>query len=110
MARTRRSTAIAMIAACTVSLSACSYGGLNDFTLPGVPGQGDDAYTVEIRVRLAWLLGIRMCPRCPRCNVDGSAHPCQDKFGPNMMHMGGALGGCVGIGGATEHQHHLACI
>ena len=50
MARTRRSTAIAMIAACTVSLSACSYGGLNDFTLPGVPGQGDGAYTVEIEL------------------------------------------------------------
>lgn len=51
MARTRRSAAIAMIAACSVSLTACDYGGLNDFTLPGVPGQDDGAYTVQIELK-----------------------------------------------------------
>ncbi|WP_082399117.1 MULTISPECIES: MCE family protein [unclassified Pseudonocardia] len=51
MARTPRSVAIAMIAACSVSLSACGYSGLNDFTLPGVPGVGDGAYTVQIELR-----------------------------------------------------------
>lgn len=51
MGRTRRTTATAMIAACAVSLSACGYGGLNDFTLPGVPGVGDGAYSVQIELR-----------------------------------------------------------
>ena len=48
-----------------------------------------DAYAVHIRVRLARILGVRMCPRCPRCNEDSSPRPCQDKFGSNMMPMGG---------------------
>ena len=50
MGRTRRSAAIAMIAACTVTLTSCGYGGLNDFTLPGVPGVADGAYTVQIEL------------------------------------------------------------
>ena len=65
-----------------------------------------DAYTAHIRLRLARVLGVRMCPRCPRCNEEGSPHPCQDKFGSNMMPMGGFMGGCPGLGGATEHQRH----
>ena len=79
-----------------------------------------DAYAVHIRVRLARLLGVRMCPICPRCNAEGAPHPCQDKFGSNMMPMGGILGACTGFGGATEHQQsgvphfhcqaHIACI
>ena len=55
-----------------------------------------DAYSVEVRLRFARLLGVRMCPMCPRCNEEGSPHPCQDKFGSNMMPMGGLLGGCMG--------------
>ena len=77
-----------------------------------------DAYTVEVRVRLACALGLRMCPICPRCNE--TEHPCQDKFGSNMTPLGGILGGCTALGAATEHQGvgtphlhgniHLACI
>ena len=66
------------------------------------------AYDVEIRLRLARLLGVRMCPNCPRCNdrsyASNKRKPCQDKFGSNMMPMGGLLGGCDGFGGATENQ------
>jgi phospholipid/cholesterol/gamma-HCH transport system substrate-binding protein len=51
MRRTRRAGAIAALLCCTLSLTACDYRGLNDFTLPGVPGVGDGAYTVEIEMR-----------------------------------------------------------
>ena len=77
-----------------------------------------EAYMVEVRVKLACALGLRMCPICPRCNE--TAHPCQDKFGSNMVPLGGILGGCVAVGAATEHQGvgtphihaniHVACI
>ena len=46
----------------------------------------------------------RMCPLCPRCNVDGSKAPCQDQFGSNARPMGGSLGLCHGGGGAVEFQ------
>lgn len=77
-----------------------------------------EAYIVNVRVKLAHALGLRMCSICPRGNETG--HPCQDKFGSNMMPLGGILGGCVAIGAATEHQGvgtphlhgniHLACV
>lgn len=51
MRRTTRAGAIAALLCCTLSLTACDYRGLNDFTLPGVPGVGDGAYTVEIEMR-----------------------------------------------------------
>ncbi|WP_226356763.1 MULTISPECIES: MCE family protein [unclassified Pseudonocardia] len=50
MRRTRRVAAIAALLSCTLSLTACDYRGLNDFTLPGVPGVGDGAYTVQIEM------------------------------------------------------------
>ena len=60
------------------------------------------AYMVEVRVRLACALGLRMCPICPRCNE--TERPCQDKFGSHMTPLGGILGGSVALGAATEHQ------
>ncbi|WP_224389528.1 MCE family protein [Pseudonocardia sp. ICBG1293] len=51
MGTTRRGAVVAMIAACAVSLTACDYSGLNDFTLPGVPGVGAGAYTVQIELK-----------------------------------------------------------
>ena len=62
-----------------------------------------EAYRVEV-LRLAAVLGVRMCPNCPRCNE--SVYGCQDLFGCNMRPMGGVLGGMVAFGGATEHQGH----
>ena len=80
-----------------------------------------DAYHVTMRLRLARLLGVRMCPNCPRCNeVSVTKYPCQDKFGSNMMPMGGVLGGVDAFGSATEFQStndphihgevHIVCI
>ena len=45
-----------------------------------------------------------MCPSCPRCN--SSNNPCQDRFGSNMLAMGGCMGGVPALGAATEHQKH----
>jgi hypothetical protein len=57
---------------------------------------------VEIYLRLAIVLGVRMCPLCPRCNnMPGG---CQDKFGSNMRPLGGSFGGMMAFGGAGEHQ------
>ena len=61
-------------------------------------------YMIEVYLRLATLLGLRMCPNCPRCNRSSSG--CQDKFGNNMRPCGGVLGATVAAGGATEHQGH----
>ena len=76
-----------------------------------------EGYKIEILLRLATLLGVRMCPNCPRCN-DGT-FGCQDKFGNNMRPGGGMLGGMPALGSATEHQGygtphlhaegHIAC-
>ena len=41
-----------------------------------------EAYKIEILLRVAILLGVRMCPFCPRCN--DTPFGCQDKFGSNM--------------------------
>ena len=63
-----------------------------------------EGFRVEIFLKLASILGVRMCPRCPRCN-DGKLG-CQDKFGNNMRPMGGVLGGMNALGGAGENQGH----
>ncbi len=63
-------------------------------------------FRVCIYVILPRCLGYRMCPMCPRCNVDGSESPCQDQFGSNARPMGGALGLCQAAGGAIEFQKH----
>ena len=61
-----------------------------------------EGYKVEVYLRLATLLGVRMCPDCPRCNRFGRG--CADKFGNNMRPGGGVLGGMIAVGGGTEHQ------
>ena len=61
-----------------------------------------DAFTVHVRVVLACLLGIRMCPECPHCNNGNT--PCQDKFGSNAEAQGGSLGRCDALFGAVETQ------
>ena len=62
------------------------------------------AFHTYIRFVLARLLGIRMCPLCPRCNARGSANPCQDRFGSNATPLGGILGRCDALAGVVEHQ------
>ena len=61
-----------------------------------------DAFTVQVRVVLACLLGIRMCPDCPHCNH--GKNPCQDRFGSNAEAQGGSLGRCDALFGAVETQ------
>ena len=60
----------------------------------------------EVQCKLPWLLGLKVCPWCPRCNEEGrpTARPCQNIFGTNSLPMGGALGLAVTSGGATEFQ------
>ncbi len=63
-----------------------------------------EAFLVLVKVVLAILLGIRMCPKCPHCNANGSQYPCQDQFGSNMDPFGGIFGGSDGLGGGVETQ------
>ena len=61
-----------------------------------------EGFRIHVFLRLAAVLGLRVCPQCPRCNAFRMG--CQDKFGSNMRPMGGVLGGIVALGGAVEHQ------
>ena len=63
-----------------------------------------EAFGVLVKVVLATLLGIRMCPKCPHCNGNDAQYPCKDQFGSNMDTFGGICGGCDGFGGAAESQ------
>ena len=49
-----------------------------------------EAYHVAIRVVVAQLYGLRMCPDCPHCAVSGN--PCMDSFGSSATPMGGSMG------------------
>ena len=49
-----------------------------------------EAHRLNVCLRLAYLFGLRMCPRCPRCNNEFWG--CQDLFGSNMRPTGGTLG------------------
>jgi len=61
-----------------------------------------DAFKVFVRVVLAQLLGIRMCPDCPHCNK--GKNPCQNRFGSNALPQGGIFGRCDAIFGGVETQ------
>ena len=54
------------------------------------------AFQVQVRVLLAMLLGVRMCPNCPHCAT--SKFPCANKFGHNTFPMGGVFGAVDGLG------------
>ena len=61
-----------------------------------------DAFAVAIRVVVARLYGVRMCPECPNCHL--SSHPCMDEFGSNATPMGGCMGRADALVGAIEAQ------
>ena len=71
---------------------------------------------VEIRTKLATVLGIRMCPSCPHCSQ--SQWPCQDALGSVAEAMGGVLGRADAMFGAVEcqkttgalHYHFFVCV
>ena len=61
-----------------------------------------NAFVVQIRVILATVLGIRMCPHCPHCS--NTEYPCQDAMGSNAELMGGLAGRADALFGAVECQ------
>ena len=61
-----------------------------------------EAHRLNVCLRIAWLLGCRMCPECPRCN--SGPWGCQDLFGSNMRPTGGVLGGVAAFELGTEFQ------
>ena len=63
-----------------------------------------EAHRLNVCLRLAYILGIRMCPRCPGCNA--GPWGCQDLFGSNVRPAGGTLGGAVALELGNEHQQH----
>ena len=63
-----------------------------------------EGFDVTIRVLLPILLGMRMCPMCPKCNANGASTPCQDKFGSNAEPCGGIHGRADALVGAVEYQ------
>jgi len=63
-----------------------------------------EGHRLNVCLRLAWLLGVRMCPRCPQCNH--YRWGCQDLLGSNMRPTGGTLGGVSAFEVGNEHQQH----
>jgi hypothetical protein len=61
-----------------------------------------DAFQVYSRTVLPRLLGIRMCPECPHCNIGST--PCQDRYGSNAEPQGGVFGRVDQIFGGVEAQ------
>ena len=61
-----------------------------------------NAFFVQVRVVLATILGIRMCPHCPHCAT--TCFPCQDVFGSSAEAMGGVVGCSDGLCGTVECQ------
>ena len=62
------------------------------------------AFGISIRYMLPRLLGCRMCPLCPHCNVGRDHSACANKFGHNFLPMGGVAGLAAGFGGSVEYQ------
>ena len=63
-----------------------------------------NAFFVQVRVILATVLGIRMCPHCPHCAR--SSNPCQDGLGSGAEIM--ASGCSVRSCGMPEIQWQFA--
>ena len=66
------------------------------------PLAATNAFFVQIRIILATILGIRMCPFCPHCAESES--PCQDALGSVAEAMGGIAGRADAMFGAVECQ------
>ena len=61
-----------------------------------------DAFNIIVRIVMAQLYGIRMCPECPHCAL--SERPCMDIYGSNATPMGGSMGEADALTGAVESQ------
>ena len=61
-----------------------------------------DSFNVYCRIVLARLLGVRMCPECPHCNMGD--RPCQDMYGSNAEPQGGVFGRVDALFSGVEAQ------
>ena len=61
-----------------------------------------NAFVIQIRVILATLAGVRMCPSCPHCHKSES--PCQGELGCNAELMDGFCGRWDAFFGAVASQ------
>ena len=71
-----------------------------------------EAFMYEVKCKLPWLLGLKVCPWCPRCNEEErpNARPCRDISRTNSLPMGGAIGLVATLGGRRNfrrRQHHM---
>ena len=64
-----------------------------------------EAFDVQGRFILGRLLGLRVCPKCPRCNAQRSKAACQNYYGSNMLPMGGIMGVPDAFDASIENQH-----
>ena len=61
-----------------------------------------DAFNIIVRIVMAQLYGIRMCPDCLHGAL--SERPCMDIYGSNATPMGGSMGRADAMIGAVESQ------
>ena len=85
-----------------MELRTCTFLGTKSLDNARDPLAATLAFAVQVRLVLATVLGIRMCPECPHCAE--TANPCMDAFGSCAEAMGGIAGRCDGIAGAVECQ------
>ena len=64
-----------------------------------------EAFDVQVRFILGRLLGLRVCPKCPRCNAQHSKAACQNYYGSNMLPKGGIMGVPDDFDASIENQH-----
>ena len=85
-----------------MELRTCTFLGTKSLDNARDPLAATLAFAVQVRLVLATVLGIRMCPECPHCAE--TDNPCMDAFGSCAEAMGGIAGRCDGIAGAVECQ------
>ena len=61
------------------------------------PLAGVDGFRVIVGFVLAYILGMRCCPKCPGCK-------CADLLGRNATAVGGRFGRAGGVHGGVEAQ------
>ena len=56
-----------------------------------------DGFRVIMYLALEYLVGIRICDKCPDCNNGENNTPCQDLFGSSATPEGGVFGRADGV-------------
>ena len=63
-----------------------------------------DGFRIMIQLTFQHLFGMKFCPKCPTCNHENSANPCQDLFGSNATAEGGIFGRVDAVYTSIEAQ------